>query len=1388
MRFGQNVLRAAFVLLVASVPTVPSQAADTTPKQPEFVKKATWQESLVANWEALAEWERACDELELPKSDFKFGPWHLLGPVTNGGQVMNSVWNATKIEFNARYQEKGRSEVAWQKRDDLKDGQIQDLTGLAGAGAGDVVFLCRNISLAKPANGSNMNTQVTADRAQAVLLPQRHGRTVTSPLTITQRSDEMQNHAGEFQFLLAVSAGQDGKRRFYFMPQPNNQNRAAGHNNTRVGRRNQLVDQALKAFTSPVEQAELHQVVADLIWRCQPNQLEGWLPGHSDEFLRPRYEQAIARRLAELKKEIEKPSGVRGMVLADSKDRLAAWLERFQKNARPELTVAQLTDRYRELTTIRETLAVLARVRSLQLAVEDQRDTFKGRYPKAGEYLARINALKQTASGVWAAAMTSPAATTAAALVALRDDCDRASNEILLANPLMDFDKLLVVRGNPYFQSNWDGPCHLGSDLVVVSPVRADGQITVLHHAGRISDFDLNWDGRRVLFSDGTALHEINVDGTGLRQVSAKDPPVTHYDGCYLPNGQIVCVSNACEQAVPCTGGANVGNLHLMNADGTGERRIGYEQDQDWNPTMMQDGRVLYSRWEYEDTPHYFTRLLFRMNPDGTGQMEYYGSNSYWPNSMFWPRPLPGHPTEVVCIVSGHHGVSRVGELLVLDPAKGRHEADGVVQRIPGYGQKVGPVIMDQLVSHVWPRFAAPWPLAEPKTNAGAGKYFLVSVKHDDSASWDLCLVDIFDNITPILTGGFCNGVPIRPREKPPVIPSQVNPNQTDGIVYLADIYKGDGLRGYPRGSIKQLRIGSYEYRFAGNGDTYAASMEGGWDVRKILGTVPVQEDGSALFRVPANTPIFVQPLDADGKAQQIMRSWYTAMPGETASCVGCHERQNSGPPSKYTEAARHKPVAITPWNGPMRGFSFDRELQPVLDRRCVGCHDGKPAKVAGQPVATPDFRAKQLLPDYTGNYSPAYLALQKYVRRPGFESDYHMHVPSEFEADTSPVVQLLKKGHYNVQLTRDEWERLYTWIDFNVPYPVNWRESHRPPPKELVERRAKHQKLYANIEDHDEDPVPGVPVAVFEPPAPGSQPPKDPIKTAGWPLSADEATKLQATVAKTAAPKEIELPGGAKMKLVPIPAGRFVMGDLRGAPNEWPETAVTIDRPFYLGQTEVSNAQYAAFDPKHDSAYVEGRAKDRTTRGTPINAPDQPVVRISWNEAMAFCRWMSQETGLRVTLPTEAQWEWACRAGTATAFSFGDTLANHYGAMNIADGSINGWNHGRAEPNYGDGVQFTAPVGRFPANPWGLCDMHGNVAEWCLSNYRSYPYNPQDGRDDPNVFGPKVVRGGSWNDVARDATSSARWRYQPHQPVFNVGFRVVVEVGAETVVKTAAK
>ncbi|MEW6358689.1 MAG: SUMF1/EgtB/PvdO family nonheme iron enzyme [Planctomycetota bacterium] len=1278
-----------------------------------------------------------------------------------------------------------------------------------------VVFLCRSMKVAAEFDHQNPYTLGVGFASAWIKILPRY-RTLWPPRDLkeivpNQTSWELEIKPGEYQVLarldipsgdtIQASEGRTAPQKtdgglkdqkpatarmvsplahFWFCPHPPITDPGGGDMTARIRRREALFDRLRRDFPDPVSVQQIAWEEADSIWirfeRRAMSRIEkfltDWNPGNP-AFLVDQYRRAIEKRLSELVDETYVQTSKRS--LNESSDYRSGPAARF-KGYKDCEDIGELRRIYYSAATFQEMLKEGKRLEAMLLAVADQKASFGSRYLKGDEYLARIKALGDKAKSILAHLIFTPPNLTEdstqvlKAVLALRAELDAASKEILLANPLLDFEKLLLIRGGPSFASNWSGPNRLGSEIVVLSPVRPDGKMTTIYQSRNpISSMELSWDAKKILFSDGKDIQEINADGSGRRQISPKDNPLKHYDPCRLPNGRIMFVSTACEQAVPCTGQPDVGNMHIMDDDGANERRLTFDQDHDWNPVVMNDGRVLYTRWEYMDTPHYFTRLLFRMNPDGSGQMEYYGSNSYWPNAMFWPQPIPGHPSMIVCIVSGHHGVARMGELVLIDPTRGHREADGVVQRIPGRGKTVEPVIEDGLVSESWPRFVSPWPLAEPGTNAGAGKYFLVSCKETPQSPWGLYLVDVFDNMTPILMGGYSNAIPLRPRPTPPVIPDRVDPKATDALVYLVDIYQGNGLRGYPRGSIKALRLASPHYRYPGNGDTYASSYEGGWDVKKILGTVPVYEDGSAYFHVPANTPIIVQPLDAEGKAQQQMRSWFVAAPGEFISCAGCHERQNEGASNSDTIAMRRPASTIQPWNGPARGFSFDREVQPVLDRRCAGCHDGQPRKDGRQ---IPDFRAKRLHKDFRDRYSPAYTALHPYVRRAGYEADYHLPAPAEWAADTCQLVQMLKKGHNNVALAPDEWDRLYTWIDLNIPYPANWRESHRPPQDDQVERRAKYKKLLANVVDRDENPLPYPPIAAFEKPEPTTKPPGPAPVLDGWPFDANKAADLQKNAG--IGPKTLDMGKGVTMKLVPIPAGKFIMGNPDGWSDERGQSVVSIDRPFWIGEMEATNEQYALFDPAHDSGYMDGRGKDRFTRGYPVNEPKQPVIRVSWNDALAFCRWLSEKTGERCTLPTEAQWEYACRAGTATPFHFGEVKPGLRDVANISDESLRRWNWGRVEEGYQDGAQFSIPGGKYKPNAWGLYDMHGNVAEWCLTYYKSYPYDISDGRDDPGAPGLKVVRGGSWNDKFRFAASGSRWRYPAHQPVYNVGFRVV--------------
>ena len=232
---------------------------------------------------------------------------------------------------------------------------------------------------------------------------------------------------------------------------------------------------------------------------------------------------------------------------------------------------------------------------------------------------------------------------------------------------------------------------------------------------------------------------------------------------------------------------------------------------------------------------------------------------------------------------------------------------------------------------------------------------------------------------------------------------------------------------------------------------------------------------------------------------------------------------------------------------------------------------------------------------------------------------------------------------------------------------------------------------------------------------------------------------------------------------------------------------AVTIEKPFWMAATEITNEQYKLFDAQHDSRYINVLSMNTEQRGFPVNGPKQPAVRISFKRATEFCAWLSRVTGLRFSLPTEEQWEWAARAGTATPFHFGYLKTAFEQFANFADASLRvfytealsrgaalrvgqqDWMLRAAAVN--DKQTVTAPAGIYYPNAWGLHDMHGNVAEWTRSEYRDYATGKPIGEP-----GRKVVRGGSWIDRPHRATSGFRWAYPAWQPVYNVGIRVIAE------------
>ena len=375
--------------------------------------------------------------------------------------------------------------------------------------------------------------------------------------------------------------------------------------------------------------------------------------------------------------------------------------------------------------------------RSIRHLLEEYGDA----YPQGKSFLRRLGQIRT-------AFISKPQDT------ALTEAFIQLQREALLANPLLDFDEVIFIRrnvgqmglpdnsyGNEYLPvTGYDNSLQalsLSDNSAIRTLFIPEGDVF-------IGDIELHYDAEKILLSlpdlaGKWGIGEVDLASATLSIIpTIEDGDIHNFDACYLPDERIVFTSTAPIIGVPCVGGrSQVTNLYLRDTDGS-IRRLTNDQDHNWCPAVLNDGRLLYQRWEYADIAHAFMRILFSANPAGCRQLEYYGSNSFWPTAMFYARAVPDHPSRFVAIVGGHHDAHRQGELVLFDPSLGRHEAAGVIQRIPGYGKKVEPVILDGLISTSWPRFLHPYPLSD--------SYYLVACKPAADALWGIYLVDRFDN------------------------------------------------------------------------------------------------------------------------------------------------------------------------------------------------------------------------------------------------------------------------------------------------------------------------------------------------------------------------------------------------------------------------------------------------------------------------------------------------------------------------------------------------------------------------------------------------------------------------------------------------------------------
>ena len=621
-----------------------------------------------------------------------------------------------------------------------------------------------------------------------------------------------------------------------------------------------------------------------------------------------------------------------------------------------------------------------------------------------------------------------------------------------VAEGKLGFTDLVVIQRHPIDSSHVytyhvEG-FHAGGGLYVYAVGKPEGTLRQLFASpkGQILDADVSYDGQEILFSyrksepEPYQVYAIRPDGTGLRQLT--DGESHNYNACWLPDGGIAFLSTRASRFAYCWI-SPVGLLHRMDREGKNVQRLSANIVNDFTPSVLEDGRILYSRWEYVDRPAIPIQSLWSINPDGTALAGFFGNRVLSPATFMYGRSIPG-TGKVLCMFTAHNGPAR-GAIGTVDRSVGDNAQDAIRNLTPEVA--IGQVEKGDGNSVHGP-YETPYPLDD--------RYFLVA-RNGTILVRDYAGKEQAEILAPRDGMGFCSPLPLAPRRRPPVIATSLAEKSADGdwaTVFVQDVYQGlePVVR---RGEVKELAVVQemekpvridlayrwfdFQFPVISCGATYAG--------KKVWGFVPVAEDGSAHFRVPSGVPIYFMAIDAQGRAVQRMRTFTHLMPGERQGCIGCHEPRNTTTAPATATAVRTPCRDLKPPEWGLDGFDYSRVVQPVLDKNCAKCHTGvrasKKVDLSGDKTDFFNVSYETLARGRRGNSfsswdSPYVSWIPTYN---GHEANILKITPRTWGSPQSKLAELLLADHPDadgkaqVQLTDIEKRRVFTWIDLNVPY-----------------------------------------------------------------------------------------------------------------------------------------------------------------------------------------------------------------------------------------------------------------------------------------------------------------------------------------------------------------